>query len=80
MYDAAPLVDAESDTLIYPGENGVVYFIKLGTNYDPDAGTIASAPPSAPSGAIPPAATGWASRPRPWPMRATSSSPTTAGG
>ena len=44
MYDAAPLVDAETDTLIYAGENGVVYFIKLGTNYDPDAGTIAIGP------------------------------------
>ena len=44
MYDAAPLVDAETDTLIYAGENGVVYFIKLGTDYDPEAGTISIGP------------------------------------
>ena len=44
MYDSAPLVDAETDTLIYAGENGVVYFIKLGTDYDPEAGTISIGP------------------------------------
>ena len=39
-FDSSPLVDAESDTLIWPGENGVLYTIKLNTEYDKDAGTI----------------------------------------
>ena len=44
MFDGSPLVDAETDQLIYPGENGVVYIIKLNTDYDPTAGTISIAP------------------------------------
>ena len=40
MFDASPLVSAETDTLIYPGESGIVYFVKLNTQYDPDAGTL----------------------------------------
>jgi hypothetical protein len=43
-FDSAPLVDAESDTLIWPGENGVLYTIKLNTAYDRTAGTIAISP------------------------------------
>lgn len=43
-FDSSALVDAETDTLIYPGENGIVYIIKLNTNYDPAAGTISVAP------------------------------------
>lgn len=39
-YDSAPLVDASSDTLIYPGENGILYTLKLNTNYDEAAGTL----------------------------------------
>ena len=39
-FDSSPLVDAETDTLIWPGENGVLYTIKLNTAYDKDAGTI----------------------------------------
>ena len=33
-YDSSPLVDAETDTLIYPGENGILYTIKLNTVFD----------------------------------------------
>lgn len=44
MFDAAPLVDAETDQLIYPGENGIIYIIKLNTQYDPKAGTISIEP------------------------------------
>lgn len=44
MFDGSPLVDAETDQLIYPGENGIVYIIKLNTQYDRDAGTIAIEP------------------------------------
>lgn len=43
-FDVSPLVDAETDTLIYPGENGLVYFIDLGTNYDESAGTLSVNP------------------------------------
>ena len=43
-FDSAPLVDAETDTLIWPGENGLLYTIKLNTNYDAAAGTISVDP------------------------------------
>ncbi len=43
-YDSAPLVDADTDTLIYPGENGILYTMKLNTRYDEDAGTISVNP------------------------------------
>lgn len=43
-YDSAPLVDADTDTLIYPGENGIVYTMKLNTQYDEAAGTISVNP------------------------------------
>ena len=43
-FDASPLVDADSDTLIYPGENGILYLIHLHTRYDPAAGTLSIAP------------------------------------
>ena len=44
LFDSSPLVDAETDTLIYPGENGVLYFVKLGTDYDEKAGTLSINP------------------------------------
>ncbi len=43
-FDSSALVDAETDTLIYPGENGILYMIKLNTNYDVNAGSISVAP------------------------------------
>lgn len=43
-YDSSPLVDAESDTLIWPGESGLLYTIKLNTKYDKEAGTISVSP------------------------------------
>ncbi|MBS7334605.1 MAG: PQQ-binding-like beta-propeller repeat protein [Eubacteriales bacterium] len=43
-FDSSALVDAETDTLIYPGENGILYIIKLNTNYDKEAGTISVSP------------------------------------
>ncbi len=39
-FDSAPLIHKESDTLIWPGENGLLYTIRLNTQYDPAAGTI----------------------------------------
>lgn len=43
-FDSSALVDAETDTLLYPGENGILYLIRLNTDYDPDAGTLSIAP------------------------------------
>lgn len=39
-YDSSPIIHAETDTLIYPGENGVLYTMKLNTEYDLVKGTI----------------------------------------
>jgi hypothetical protein len=39
-YDSSALVDADTDTLIVPGENGVIYTCKLNTTYDPDTGAV----------------------------------------
>lgn len=33
-YDSSPLIDAKTDTLIQPGENGILYTMKLNTVYD----------------------------------------------
>ncbi|MBQ3529121.1 MAG: pyrrolo-quinoline quinone [Oscillospiraceae bacterium] len=43
-FDSSPLVDKETDTLIWPGENGILYTIKLNTAYDKTAGTLTVAP------------------------------------
>ena len=43
-FDSSPLIDAETDTLIWPGESGILYTIKLNTNYDKAAGTLTIAP------------------------------------
>ena len=39
-FDASPLLDASTDTLIAAGENGVLYTCKLNTAFDPAAGTL----------------------------------------
>ncbi len=43
-FDSSALVDAETDTLIYPGESGILYIMKLNTNYDEANGSISVAP------------------------------------
>jgi len=43
-FDSSPLVDAATDTLIWPGESGVLYTFKLNTVYDKAAGTISVTP------------------------------------
>ncbi len=43
-FDASPLVSADTDTLIWPGENGLLYTIKLNTKYDKAAGTLSIKP------------------------------------
>ena len=43
-FDSSPLVDAETDTLIWPGESGILYTITLNTVYDAAVGTISIDP------------------------------------
>lgn len=43
-FDSSPLVDAETDTLIWPGESGILYTFKLNSVYDKTAGTISIDP------------------------------------
>ena len=43
-FDSSALVDAETDTLIYPGENGILYLMHLNTEYDEEAGTLSIDP------------------------------------
>ncbi|MGN1140520.1 MAG: PQQ-binding-like beta-propeller repeat protein [Oliverpabstia sp.] len=44
FFDSSALVDAETDTLIYPGENGILYLIKLNTVYDQTQGVLSISP------------------------------------
>ena len=43
-FDSCPLVHAETDTLIWPGENGILYTMNLNAQYDSQAGTVSVAP------------------------------------
>ena len=43
-FDSSALVDAETDTLIQPGENGILYLIKLNTSYDKSTGKLSINP------------------------------------
>lgn len=43
-FDGSPLVDADTDQLIYPGENGILYIIKLNTDYNEKKGTLSIDP------------------------------------
>ncbi|MBE6934590.1 MAG: pyrrolo-quinoline quinone [Ruminococcaceae bacterium] len=43
-FDASPLVHAATDTLIWPGENGLLYTIKLNSSYNKSAGTLSIHP------------------------------------
>jgi len=42
--DSSPIIDADADTLIYPSENGMIYTVKLNTQFDPAAGTVSVNP------------------------------------
>ena len=44
FFDGSALVDEETDTLIYPGENGILYLIKLNTSYDKATGSLSINP------------------------------------
>lgn len=43
-FDSSPLVCAETDQLIYPGENGVLYILTLNTKYDEAKGEVSIDP------------------------------------
>lgn len=43
-YDSSPLISADADTLIQPGENGVLYMVKLNTTYDAATGAVSLNP------------------------------------
>ncbi len=43
-FSSTPLVDATSDQLIFPGENGVLYLIKLNSGYNAETGELSFAP------------------------------------
>lgn len=43
-FDASPLVDADTDTLIWPGENGVLYIIRLHSSYHESSGSLVMSP------------------------------------
>lgn len=43
-FDSVSIVDAASDTLLTPGENGLLYAYKLNTQYDPATGALSVSP------------------------------------
>lgn len=43
-FDSSPLLDPETDTLIWPGENGILYLIHLNTSYDESTGQVSIQP------------------------------------
>lgn len=42
--DSSPIIDGKADTLIYPNENGLIYTVKLNTQFDAAAGTLSIDP------------------------------------
>ena len=44
MFDSSPLVSAETDQLVYPGENGILYIIHLNTKYNEQTGELSVDP------------------------------------
>ena len=44
MFDSSPLVSADTDQLIYPGERSILYIIHLNTKYDEANGTLSVDP------------------------------------
>lgn len=43
-FDSSPIIDAASDTVIFPGENGVLYTLHLNTKYDEASGRLTVSP------------------------------------
>ncbi|MDO4648505.1 MAG: PQQ-binding-like beta-propeller repeat protein [Eubacteriales bacterium] len=44
FFDSSCLIDAETDTMIYPGENGILYLMKLNTSYNEETGELSFNP------------------------------------
>ena len=42
--DSSPIIDGKADTLIYPNENGMIYTLKLNTQFDVAAATLSINP------------------------------------
>ncbi len=42
--DSSPIINAETDTLIFPSENGLIYSLKLNTFYEKESGRITVSP------------------------------------
>lgn len=42
--DSSPIIDGEADTLIYPSENGMIYTVKLNTQFNPKTGVLTMQP------------------------------------
>lgn len=43
-FDSSGIIHGERDTLIVPGENGILYIAHLNTDYNPEEGTVSIAP------------------------------------
>ncbi len=43
-YDSSAIISTDTDTLIYPGENGVLYTLKLNTKYNASTGDLSVNP------------------------------------
>ena len=43
-FDSSPIVNAETDTLIWPGENGILYTVKLNTSFNAATGEFTCEP------------------------------------
>lgn len=43
-FDGNPVIDAKTDTMFLLGENGVIYIVKLNTNYNKENGNISISP------------------------------------
>ncbi len=43
-FDSTPLIDKENDLMVEPGENGILYTVKLNTDYKPEKGSISLKP------------------------------------
>ncbi|MBQ9314087.1 MAG: PQQ-binding-like beta-propeller repeat protein [Clostridia bacterium] len=43
-FDGNPVIDAKTDTMVLPGENGLVYVVRLNTNYDREKGIVSVSP------------------------------------
>ncbi len=43
-FDSSPMISAETDTIIWPGESGILYTVKLNSGYDKATGKVTFAP------------------------------------